>query len=51
MPARLTRDSRKGKDIIDDLTIDIDRVALYRGLALEKLDHYVCHLPFKADER
>lgn len=43
--------SRKEKCVIKDLTTDVERAALYRGLTLEKLDHYVSHLPYMEYER
>lgn len=39
------RDSRKVKGVIEYLTTDIEDLVLYRGLAPEKLDHHVRHLP------
>lgn len=43
-------DLRKRKGVINDLTIDVQGMALYNGLALERLDHHVGHLPNKEIE-
>lgn len=40
------RDLRKGIGVINDLTTDVEGMAMYKGLALERLDHYVGHLPY-----
>lgn len=40
----LVRDSRRGEGVIDDLTINVEGMAIYRGMALERLDHYVNQL-------
>lgn len=37
--------------MIDKLTIEVDEVALYWGMALERLDYYVYHLCFMTHER
>lgn len=44
-------DSRKGKGVIDDLTTNIEGIALYRSLALGKLDHHMSQLSYMAYER
>lgn len=45
------RDSRKGKDVMNDLTTNMDGMALNRGMALEHLNHYVGHISLMAHEK
>lgn len=41
----------EGKDIIVQLTVEAKRIALYRGMAPKRLDHYVDYLTYMVDEK
>lgn len=45
------KDSRKGKGFVNDLTTDVDVMALYHGMVPKKLDHYVGHILVMAHEK
>lgn len=50
-PPSTTRDSRRGKGVIEHLTTKIEGMTLYRDMALERVDHYVENLPYMAHEK
>lgn len=43
------RHLRKRKGIMIDLTTDIESVAMYSGIALERLDYYMDQIPYMVD--
>lgn len=45
------RDSRRDKGFIDELTVEVEGMVLYKGKALEKLDHYVDNLPYMVHKK
>lgn len=45
------RDLRKRKGVIDDLTTNIDGIALYQGMTPKNLYHYMYQPPFMAHKR
>lgn len=50
-PTPSVKDSRKGKDVIDNLTIEVESVALYQGITLKRLNHHVDQLSYMVHER
>lgn len=50
-PPPSTWDLRKWKCVIKYLTIEIEGMAIYRGMAPERLDHYIDNLLFMADAK
>lgn len=51
IPHSTIQASRRGKYVIDDLTIKVEGVTLYKGMAPERMDHYVDILAYMAHEK
>lgn len=45
------KNARKGNGIIDNLIVKVGGVALYMGMALERVDYYVDNLLYMVHER
>lgn len=45
------RDSRRSKCINDDLTIEVEGEALYKGMAPERLENYVDNLLYMVHKK
>lgn len=50
-PTLPVRDSRKMKGVINDIVINVEGVALYMGIILERLDHYMDQLLYVVHEK